>query len=50
LFEKRVKELGAEILLQSANSDETRQIPDLRPLISRGVDIMVIVPQVLRDA
>jgi D-xylose transport system substrate-binding protein len=44
LFEKRVKSLGAEILVQSANGDDSRQISDVQALISRGVDVLVIVP------
>lgn len=44
LFVARAKELGADILVQSANSDDTRQISDVQALISRRVDVLVIVP------
>ena len=44
VFEKAAKDLGAEILVQSANSDDTRQISDVQALISRRVDVLVIVP------
>jgi D-xylose transport system substrate-binding protein len=44
LFVARVKELGADVLVQSANSDDTRQITDVQALISRRVDVLVIVP------
>ena len=44
LFVARAKELGAEVLVQSANSDDTRQISDVQALISRHVDVLVIVP------
>ena len=44
LFEKSVRALGADLLVQSANSDDTRQISDVQALISRGVDALVIVP------
>jgi D-xylose transport system substrate-binding protein len=44
LFEKSVRALGADLLVQSANSDDTRQIGDVQALISRGVDALVIVP------
>ncbi len=44
LFVKRAKELGADVLVQSANSDDTRQISDVEALISRRVDVLVIVP------
>lgn len=44
LFVARANELGAEVLVQSANSDDTRQIGDVQALISRRVDVLVIVP------
>ncbi|HEX8525238.1 MAG TPA: substrate-binding domain-containing protein, partial [Tepidisphaeraceae bacterium] len=44
LFVKRASELGAEVFVNSANSDDTRQVNDVQGLISRGVDVMVIVP------
>lgn len=44
LFVAHASELGAEVLVQSANSDDTRQIGDVQALISRGVDVLVIVP------
>jgi D-xylose transport system substrate-binding protein len=44
LFVTRAKELGADVLVQSANSDDTRQISDVQALISRRVDLLVIVP------
>ncbi|MEI6714859.1 MAG: substrate-binding domain-containing protein [Verrucomicrobiota bacterium] len=44
LFENRVKALGAETLIQSANGDDTRQIADVQALISRHIDVLVIVP------
>lgn len=44
LFVRRAKELGADVLVQSANSDDTRQISDIQALISRRVDVLVIVP------
>src|SRR6478735_11732172 len=40
-FVARATELGADVLVQSANSDDTRQIGDVESLISRGVDAMV---------
>lgn len=43
-FVARAKVLGAEVLVQSANSDDTRQLSDIQALISRGVDVLVIVP------
>jgi D-xylose transport system substrate-binding protein len=44
LFQKRCEELGADVLVQSANGDDTRQINDVQALISRKVDVIVIVP------
>ncbi len=43
-FVKRVAELGGETLVQSASGDDTRQISDVQALISRKVDVLVIVP------
>jgi len=44
LFVTRARGLGADVLVQSANSDDTRQISDVQALISRRVDVLVIVP------
>lgn len=44
LFVRRARELGADVLVQAANSDDTRQIQDVEALISRRADVLVIVP------
>ncbi len=44
LFVARARELGAEVLVQSANSDDIRQLRDVESLISNHVDALVIVP------
>ncbi len=44
IFVKRAGDLGAEVLVQSANSDDTRQMRDVESLISSKVDVVVIVP------
>jgi D-xylose transport system substrate-binding protein len=44
LFTAKCKELGATALVQSANSDDTRQMQDVEALITRGVKALVIVP------
>lgn len=44
LFVARARELGAEVLVQSANSDDIRQLRDVESLISNHVDAIVIVP------
>jgi D-xylose transport system substrate-binding protein len=38
------EKLGATVLVQSANSDDTTQVRNVESLISRGVDVLVIVP------
>jgi D-xylose transport system substrate-binding protein len=43
LFVARCHELGATVLVQSANSEDTRQMQDVEALISRGVKALVIV-------
>jgi len=43
-FVTRAEALGAKVIVQSANSDDTRQVGDVEALISRGVDLLVIVP------
>ena len=43
-FTAAAEKLGATVIVQSANSDDTRQVRDIESLISRGVDVLVIVP------
>ncbi len=43
-FTAAAQKLGAKVIVQSANSDDTRQVRDVESLISRGVDVLVIVP------
>ena len=44
LFVKAAEEQGAKVLVQSANSDDIRQIKDVEALLSNRVDVLVIVP------
>jgi len=44
LFVGRVRELGGEVIVLSANSDDTVQIGDVEKLITNKVDVLVIVP------
>ena len=44
LFRARAEALGAEVLVESANSDDTRQLRDVESLITRGIDALVIIP------
>jgi D-xylose transport system substrate-binding protein len=43
-FQARAKELGAEVTVLSANSDDNRQVMDVTSLITRQVDVLVVVP------
>lgn len=43
-FVAKARSMGAEVLVQSANGDDVRQVNDVEALISRGVDALVIVP------
>lgn len=44
LFLAAAKSLGAKVLVQSANSDDTRQMQDVQALLSNQVDVLIIVP------
>lgn len=44
LFTAKARELGADVLVESANSDDTRQLRDVESLITRKVDALVIIP------
>lgn len=44
LFVAHAKKLGATVLVESANSDDTRQLRDVESLITRGIDALVIIP------
>ena len=43
-FIAEAEKLGARVIVQPANSDDTRQVRDVESLISRNVDVLVIVP------
>lgn len=43
-FIAAAEKLGATVLVQSANSDDMRQVTDVKALLSRNVDVLVIVP------
>lgn len=43
-FVAAVEKLGGRVLDQAANSDDTRQMQDVESLLSRGVEVLVIVP------
>lgn len=41
-FVKRAQELGAQVEVQSANSDDTQQMRDVQSLLASGVQVLVI--------
>jgi D-xylose transport system substrate-binding protein len=43
-FVARAKELGADVLVQSANGNDSLQNDQAENLISQGVDVLVVVP------
>jgi D-xylose transport system substrate-binding protein len=43
-FEAKANEMGVDLLVQAANSDDTRQMQDVQALISRHVGALVIAP------
>jgi D-xylose transport system substrate-binding protein len=43
-FVAAAEKLGATVIVQSANGDDTTQVRDVQSLLSRGVDVLVIVP------
>jgi D-xylose transport system substrate-binding protein len=43
-FKKRAEELGAEVIVLSANGDDNTQVKDIESLITSQVDVIVIVP------
>jgi D-xylose transport system substrate-binding protein len=43
-FSAEAEKLGAKVFVQSADASEQRQIAQIENLISRGVDVLVIVP------
>jgi D-xylose transport system substrate-binding protein len=44
LFVKKAEELGAEVLVQAANSDDAVQVQQAENLLTQGVDVLVVVP------
>lgn len=44
LFLEKAKALGVDVLVQSANSDDSVQLTQVQSLITQGVDALVIIP------
>lgn len=42
-FTTQVESLGGKVIVQAANGDDTRQTSDIKALITRGVDVIVVV-------
>lgn len=45
IFVKRAGELGAEVIVEAANSDADEQLRQAEKLINQGVQVLVVVPQ-----
>lgn len=44
IFTAKAEELGAEVLVQSADGDDATQLSQAENLITQGVDVLVVVP------
>src|SRR5215467_4830250 len=44
LFTQRAKELGAEVMVQSADGNDAVQVRQAENLLTQGVDVLVVVP------
>lgn len=44
IFVNKAEELGAKVFVQSANGNEQTQLSQIENMISRGVDVLVIIP------
>ena len=44
IFVKRAEELGAEVLVQSADGKDETQIKQAEALLTQGIDVLVIIP------
>lgn len=44
LFTQRAKELGAQVLVQSADGNDALQVRQSENLLTQGVDVLVVVP------
>ncbi|TCL65972.1 xylose-binding protein [Hydrogenispora ethanolica] len=44
IFIAEAKKRGAEVLVQSANSDDALQVSQAENLLSQGVDVLVVIP------
>jgi D-xylose transport system substrate-binding protein len=49
-FSERVKQLGAELLVQNANNNQEEQFRQVKHLLDKKIDVLVIVPHDLNQA
>lgn len=43
MFTEKAKELGAEVIVQSADNDESKQLTQIQNMLSQGIDVLVII-------
>ncbi|MBO0958704.1 D-xylose ABC transporter substrate-binding protein [Neobacillus sp. MM2021_6] len=43
IFVEKAKDLGADVLVQSANGDEAKQLSQIQNMLSQGIDALVII-------
>jgi D-xylose transport system substrate-binding protein len=44
LFVEHAKKLGADVIVQSANADDSKQLAQVENMLSQNVDVLVIIP------
>lgn len=44
IFVKRAEELGAEVLVQSADGNDETQVKQAESLLTQGIDVLVVIP------
>ena len=44
IFVGKAEELGAEVIVQSADNDESKQLTQIQNMLSQGVDVLVVIP------
>jgi D-xylose transport system substrate-binding protein len=49
-FQERARQLGMDLIIQNANNDAAQQIRQVRSLISRKIDVLVLIPHDLNQA
>jgi D-xylose transport system substrate-binding protein len=44
LFTQKAKDLGADVVVESANGDDGKQLSQVESMLSKNVDVLVIIP------